>query len=326
MAAPAAARKAAGVAFGDLSMYVAGGGLPEGDYIIKDATVQMYQAPANQTTGKTSPARLGIMLTLIPYRETAKGVEYEEEKTQFYSLGTKAHESFAPNPDTGKGVVAVPGGPASTFNNSTNWAIFLKSLRDSGLPEGTFTDDVSVLEGTWVHMSNMPEPAERAGFQSQTGEVAGERKAGTIAVVSEIKDDGKPWEGSGGVPDVEAAPAPAAAKIATKVAAAGQKFNGKAGPATPVKTKPAPAPAPEPEGDEATQAAAISAISSILEKNPKGLKKLQLRTGTFKAVNDAEGAEMAQAVTNTFLVDDATLSGLLGELGFTLKGIDVVPM
>jgi hypothetical protein len=321
-----AVRKTVGIAIGDLNMFVAGGGLPEGDYIIKDATIQMYQAPANQTSGKQSPARLGMMLTLIPYRETAKGVEYEEERTQFYSLGTKAHESFAPNPETGKGVVAVPGGPASTFNNSTNYAIFLKSLRDSGLPEGTYTDDCSVLEGMWVHMSNIPEPAERAGFQSQTGEVAGERRAGTIAVVSEIKDDGKPWEGSGGVPDVNVAPAPAAAKIATKVAAAGQKFNGKAGPATPVRAKAAPVAAPEPEGDEATQAAAISAISSMLEKNPKGLKKLQLRTGTFKAVNDAEGADMAQAVTNTFFVDDATLSGLLGELGFTLKGIDVVPM
>ena len=85
MASPAKARTGA-VAFGSLDMYVAGGGLPEGDYIIKDATVQIYQAPPNQTTGKTSPARLGVMFTLIPYTTTAKGVEYGEDKTQFYSF------------------------------------------------------------------------------------------------------------------------------------------------------------------------------------------------------------------------------------------------
>jgi hypothetical protein len=314
MATPAKAKTGA-VSFGDLGMYVAGGGLPEGDYIIKDASVVMYQAPANQTTGKTSPARLGVMLTLIPYHSNGKDVEYSEEKTQFYSMGTKAHESFAPNPETGKGVIAVPGGPASNFNNSTNWAIFLKSLRDSGMPEGTFTDDSSVLEGVWVHMANVPEPAERAGFQAKTGEAAEERKAGTIAVVTEIKDDGKPWEGSGGVPEVEAAPAKPAVKVAGKPAIAGK-------PAVKPAAKVAPAAA---SGDDETQSAAESAVASILEKNPKGCAKLILRTGTFKAVNEAHGPDMAQAVINGYFSDDASLNTLLGGMGFTLKGTQVSP-
>lgn len=305
MASPA--KKVGEVSFGSLDMYVAGGGLPEGDYIWKDCTVLNYQAPANQTTGKQSPARLGVMITLVP-------LGGGDEKTQFYSMGSKAHESFQPNPETGKGVVAVPGGPAHNFNSSTNWAILLKSLRDSGLPEGIFVNDISVLEGMHVHMANIPEPAERAGFQSKTGEAAEERKAGTIAVVTEIKDDGKPWEGTGGVPEETKAAAKPNGKVAPKAAA----------PVAKVAPKAAPAAAPEPEVDTDVETAAISAISTVLEKFPKGCKKLVLRTSTFKAVNESEGAEMAQAVTNTYFVDDATLNGILGQLGFAVKGLDVI--
>lgn len=296
------AAPASGVSFGDLGMYAAGGGLPEGDYIWKDVSVQMYQAPANQTTGKTSPARLGVMITLVPLADG-------EEKTQFYSMGTKAHESFAPNPETGKGVVPVPGGPASTFNSSTNWAILLKSLRDSGLPEGIFTDDCSVLEGMHVHMANIPEPAERAGFQSTTGEAAGERKAGTIAVVTEIKDDGKPWEGTGGVPagSPKGASTASTQKSTTKTASA------------PAKAVPATSAVVEDE----VSTAAISGVSAVLEKFPDGCPKLQLRTGTFKAVNEAHGQDMASKVISAYFGSDASLNGLLGELGYKVEGSSI---
>lgn len=319
MATPAKGKVSGGIAFGSLDMYVAGGGLPEGDYIIKDASVVIYQAPANKSTGRTSPSRLGVMLTLVPYTVNPKGgMELGEELTQFYSMGSKAHESFQPNPETGKGIVPVPGGPASNFNNSTNWALFLKSLRDSGMPEGVFSDDSSVLDGLWVHISHIQEPPERATFQSQTGEVAGDRKAGTIAVVSEIKEDGKPWEGGGGMPDTEAAPVKAAVKPNGKPAPVAAK------PAAKVAAKAAPASAAaEDAGDEALMASASSAIAAVMEKNPNGCKKLQLRTGVFKYLNDNEDADAAQSVIAAYFSDDATLSNLLGELGYTLKGIDV---
>lgn len=307
--ATAAKAKTGAVPFGSREMYTSGGGLAEGDYVWKELKVQMYQAPANQQSGKQSPARLGVMITLLP-------LPSGEETTQFYSMGTKAHESFAPNPETGKGIVQVPGGPASTFNDKTNWAILHKSLLDSGLPEGIFVDDLGVLEGMHVHMANVPEPAERAGFQSQTGEVAGERKIGTIAVVTEIKDDGKPWEGTGGVP--EEAPAKTSPK-------------GKAAPTVgkPATTSPkagtATTASPTDEVDPEVYSHAGVAVSSILEKNPKGIKKLQLRTGTFKYFHDAKNPDMAQAVINTYFNDDKVLDLFLQELGYTLKGIDVVP-
>lgn len=311
----AAKGKASEINFGSLDFYTSGGGLSEGDYVWKDLTIQMYQYP--ERNGKQSPARLGVVITMSPL----KGGEDIE---QFYGFGTKAHESFQPNPETGKTVVVVPGGPASSFNNMTKWALLLKSLYDSGLPQGVFTNDVSVLEGIHVHMANVPEPPEWSSFQSKTGEVAEERKAGTVAVVTEIKDEGKPWEGGGGVP--EAAPQTAGGSGGIKTGNLGKGSSAPTAKA-PVKApaKAAPAAPPEEGGNEALYAAAISAISTVLEKNPKGCPKLVLRTSVFKAVKEAENAETAGEVVNTYFADDVVISGILGELGFTLKGTQVLP-
>lgn len=296
----------AGVNFGSLELYAAGGGLPEGDYVWTDLTVMMYQAQSQAGVNK-GPARLGVMITLLPLNDPKP----ESERTQFYSMGSSADKSFAPNPETGKGVVPVPGGPGTTFNNSTNWAMLLKSLYDCGLPEGIFTNDVSVLEGTHVHMTNIPEPAERAGFQNKaaTGEAAmEERKAGTVAVVTEIKDDGKPWEGSGGIP--EAAPAkPAVVKAgATKVQAIKKPVAALAPAAT------------EDAGDEDVQSAAINGMSAVLEKYPSGCSRLIFKTQTFTAVKSAQGDDMAGAVVDSFFGDDATLNGLVNQLGYNVAG------
>ncbi|MBU6231692.1 hypothetical protein KGP36_03405 [Patescibacteria group bacterium] len=299
-------KQAAGSGFnlGDLSGYSSGGVLPEGDYVWKDLTVQMFQG--TKTDGSPAgPARLGVMITMAP-------LGGGEDINQFYSFGSKAHESWAPNPDTGKGIVPVPGGPGTPPNASTNWAVLVKSLQDSGLPNGVLSDDLSVLEGMWVHMANVPEPEGRKAFISKTGESAVEDKPRTIAVVSEIKDDGKPWEGTGGIP--EAAPAP-------KV-----KPNGSAKPAaTATLAQRATAPAtPASAGtDDGVEEAALAGISTVLEKSPTCLK-LQLRTGTFKAVKEAVSQEMAQKVINTYFSSDAQLSALLEQLGSTLKGQQVV--
>jgi hypothetical protein len=162
-------------------------------------------------------------------------------------------------------------------------------------------------------MHNVPEPTEWASIGNKLGEAAEERKAGTIAVVSEILEDGKPWEGTGGVPEEASAPK---TKVAGKPAVAAPK--------TAVKAAPK-AVEPEPEGNEGVEVAALSGISSVLEKNPKGCQKLILRTGTFKAVNSSDGAEMAQAVIDTYFATDAALNGLLGQAGFKLVGTTVTP-
>src|SRR5512140_2727496 len=112
-----------GVNFGDLGMYVAGGGLPEGDYALEFG-VQMYQAE-NQQGVKQGPPRLGVMV--IAHSLTDPAARGENAKHQFYSMGSNADKTFAPNPETGKGLVLVPGAAGSTLNNSTNWSLFLKS-------------------------------------------------------------------------------------------------------------------------------------------------------------------------------------------------------
>lgn len=295
-----------GVNFGALNAYSGGFTLPEGDYAL-DFNVIMHQATDKGGNAK-GLARLGVMLTAYPLRGG-------EPMEQFLSMGSKAAESFAPDPETGKGLVAVAGGAGGNLNNKTNWFLFLKSLYDCGLPEGIFTNDFSVLDGIHVHTQNIPEPEDRKGFQSQTGEAAGEeRRSGLVPVVSEIKDDGKPWEGGGGIPE-----AGAPAVVAKPAVKQGVK------PGL-VARKPVPVPvAVEEEAGEDTDdvaTAAVNAVSAVLEKAPNGLTKVKLRVDVFKAITDAD---MKQAVTDAYFSSDDALNGLLGQVGYVIKGVQVVP-
>ena len=315
----------ADINIGDLSIYVGGGGFPEGDYALEFTAFTQTE----DFQGKPiRPHRVGVLVTAHNLNDTS-----EEARQQFYSLGSAVSKSWAPNPDTGKGFRQIPDAPAvQTIPPSTNWGVFLKALYDCGLPQGIFANDLSVLDGVHVHMANVPEPEERKGF-AQTGatsEVQGERPKGkgTIAVPTEIKEDGKPWEGSGGIPEkTDKKPAaPAKGKIATAAQVnkpAAGKPNGKVAP----KAAPAPAQAAaaaEGPTDDDILNAAIAGASAVLEKNPNGCAKLVMRTGTFKAVTEAEGDDMANSVIETFFASDDAIDGLLGQLGYTLNGQKVV--
>jgi hypothetical protein len=301
-----AAPAAAGFNLGDMSAYSSGGGIPEGDYVWTDLTIEMFQ-PTKMDGTKVGPAKLACKIVMVP-------LGGGEAREQHYSLGTNAHQSWQPNPETGKGIVAVPGGPGTPPNASTNWAVLVKSLFDSGLPQGILNDDLSVLEGMHVHMANVPEPEERKGFVSKTGEAGEMQGPKTIAVVTEIKDDGKPWEGTGGIPEAaptpKGKPAPAAATL----------------PATQTRVA-APAPAASASPSEDTETTAIAGISSVLEdpKHAKGVGKLILRTSTFKAVSTSNGQEAAQKVINTYFNSDDSLNGILNLLGYKVSGAQVVP-
>lgn len=299
----AVAEVVAGVNFGDDSLYVAGGGLPEGDYILF-FDIRNYQA-MKQNGQAAGPARLGVMVTAHPLADP-----HSEPKMQFYSMGGNADKSFAPDPETGKSLVAIPGAAGVTLPDSTNWNIFRKSMYDCGLPVGIFTNSVEPLDGMHVHITNIPEPEERKGFgASKTGEVEQEQKRkGTIGIVTEIKEDGKPWEGTGGLPEAKTAAPKAAGK---PVAVAAKK-------AAPVAV------AAVTEDGEDVKVAAINALGSLLEANPNGMAKLKMRTGVFSSVKASQGDDMAQAVTDAFFSDDASLNMLLGELGYKLNGQMVV--
>jgi hypothetical protein len=307
---------AAGVAFGGNEMYVAGGGLPEGDYALIFG-VQMYQA-TNKAGIAQGAARLGIMLTA--YSLTEPGAE---PKTKFLSMGSSADKSFAPDPASAdengvcKRLIVVPGAQGQTLPDSTNWNLFRKSLYDCGLPDGVFVDDVSVLDGIHVHVTNVPEPEERKGFgnKAATGEVQQEerRQNQTIPVVTEIKDDGKPWEGTGGIPEATAAPvAPA-----------------KVGPKGVVKTaaRTVVVAAPAAVADDADlEAVATSAATAILvdPKNANGMAYLPFRIAMLKEI-EKTSTELSQQAQNTYFANDAALSQFLGLLGYAKVGSKVQP-
>lgn len=313
-AAVATAPAGNGVNFGDLGVYTSGGGLPEGNYALEFQTC-MYQAKDQQGVAK-GPSRLGVMITAHSLTDGKA-----EPREQFYSMGSKAAESFSPDPDTGKGLVPNAGGPGGSLNKSTNWAVFLEHLYSSGLPNGIFTNDLSVLDGVHVHMANIPEPEERKGFQSKLDEVEAEpRKNKTIAVITEILEGGAPWEGGGGIP-VKGAPVNGSGRAPAKSAPAAKAAS--APKAATAKPTPPPAQATELSEEDLMQAA-LEGAASVFEKNTDGCMTLVLRTGTYQHVNKAYGEEVGTAVIDTFFGNDDAINSVVGQLGYTVSGKKVV--
>lgn len=286
------------------TLYTGSFTLPAGRYALFFET--LLQQP-KEGARFTNP-RLGVELTA--YNLDKPGAEPAK---QFLSMGSKAHESFAPSVD-GKGLEPIVGGSGSVTSKS-NWNLFRDSMYNAGL-DNVAVNDLSVLDGLWVETAQEPEPEERAGFKTATGEVdAAPKAAGKIPVVIAILDGGKPWEGGGGIPD---APAPAkVTKMQPKPATTAAK---------PAPGRPAPAPAAAAGGDsddaEAVKMAAVNAIGTVLsdERYVKGCPKLILKTGVFKAVEETEGKPMAQAVASAFFANDAQIKGILEEIGYTLNG------
>jgi hypothetical protein len=274
-------------ALGGDESYTQGSGFPEGDYTWNDLSILIHSGFGDVK----GPERLGVMITMTDDQET--------ERKQFYSFGTNANKSFAPH-ESGKGIVPIPGGPKTTLPLGTNWAILRQSLIDCDPEVRTvFINDVSVFEGLKCHMQSIPEPEERAGFTSKTGDVETTRTRGTIAVVSLIHE--KPWE--------ETAPAKPATKVVGKPAA-----------------KKEPEPEVETEEDEATRTAAIGGLATALEKCTKvGMAKASVKTAAAKAVLKMYDADMMTAVTETYYSDEEQLAALIAEVGFVVAGPMVKP-
>jgi hypothetical protein len=335
---------AGGINFGDISMYSGGAFIPEGNYCLYFYVMQ-YQ-PTDKTTGAPKgKSNLGVMIHFYPLSNPTEEAKLEK----FYSMGQKADESFAPNPDTGKGVVLIPGAKGQTFNDKTNWFLFLNSLMQSGLPPGVFTNDATTIDGVWVHIASMDEPAERSTYAKATSEVAldADRKPGKIAVVTEILEGGAPWEGGGGLPaaPVEvAAPAAVAPRAATPVArpvaapAAARPATvaprAAAAPPTPRPVAPRPpaaaahAPiAPSAVANEDVRTHAINAVGDVLASNLNGISRVALRTSTFASAEKKVGQEIAGQIINEFFepAGQANLENLLGEMGYKIVGPMVKP-
>jgi hypothetical protein len=325
------------VNFGLDEFYSGGQIVPDGQYLAM-FNVIMHSGFKN----KNGPPRLGVMVDFYPLNDCR-----EESKVQsFYSMGTKAHLSFAPNPQTGKGLVVIPGAPAVQMNDKTNWNLFRESLK-CGVPDGIFINDLSVLDGIWINVMSV-DPPDRSGFGSDMGDnQQDQQKAFKLPIVTEVLDGGKPWEGGGGVPDgtvaiptytppappaALAAPAPAAARPTAKLPAqvkpaaaapvrpAGRKLPGANGAPTP------PQAAPAGDDGEASKQVAADEVCNILLKNLNGMPRLSLRAEVFKAVQKKHGDAMASSVIANWMDNETNLTAMLGEQSFAVNGMNVIPL
>lgn len=341
---PVAAPAANLVNFMSPDFYAGGFQLPAGYYALSFEFV-LHQ-PTNRQTGQTTgPMGLKVAVTAYPISNAGYG---EPMEPQYLSMGRKAIDSFAPNPDNPKQLVQIPDAAGATANNKTNWYLFLKSMWDCGMPQDWASNDLSKLDGMWVHTDLVDEPEERKGFGANTGESAqqeGRLGTGKTIIVTEFLDGGKPWEGGGGLPDVQAAPpaptpravaprapgGPAAPRVTAPVA---PKPNGGAGrPMIPPARPVAPAPVVPTEAEMATAetdgdvpTAAINAASEALASSPGGMTKVLLKTQTFKAASKAYGEQIANAVLATYFNSDDNIGLLIGELGYVVSGANVKPL
>lgn len=303
------------------SFYSGGFLVPQGYYVITDMTVMLYRGHKGD-----QPEVLGCMVSFVPLTDPKE----ENKKSQFYGFGSQAHKSFMPNPQHGKGIVPIPGAPATGFNESTNWNIFRKSFFDCNLPQGIVTDRVDPLEGTWVYLQHIPEPEERKSFNTNsTAEVQQTARADKkIAVIGQILDGGKPWEGTGGWPAGPVnvgnghAPAPVAASTLVRPATAPLM------PPTPQFTPPPP-PAP-PAGMDTVdiQTHAMNAIADTLEKlaiaGQVAPQRLAVRNDVFNLVATKSGEQTATAVLTQVIDIPQNFETILGSLGYKTQGPLVV--
>lgn len=284
--------------------YSKGGGTPDGDYLWSALDFVQFQ-PQKKDGTIVGPSKLAIRIQMDPVNGYQEGEE--PRPPVHYSLGSSAHLTYQPDPETGKGLVLVPGGPAAPLYESTNAYILMKSLWDSGMPED-LGDDLTLLEGIVVHITSIPEPEERKGFRTSTSEVQPEQKERKIPVVMEIKS--APWmEGATPTPvKVATKPAPVTKPqtLAERVASAAPKpkVNGK--PAT-----------PPPPADDDNKTAVTNAVASFLETNPNGVKKAALRMACFRVLADNPAR---QDIMTEFFSDDEALGGVLGEIGYKVEG------
>ncbi len=328
--------------FLDPSSYSGSVFIPEGDYCCF-FDIMNYQATDKQTGVARGKSNLGVMISFYPLLNPAEGSKLEK----FYGMGQKADEIFAPHPETGKSLVIKPDAKGQpSLNDKTNWYLFFNSLLQSGMPKGIASNDISVLDGVWVHIVNEDEPLERASFKSNTAEVQEERKIGKVAVVSEILEGGAPWEGGGQLPEapVAAAPRAVAAPAARPAAArppAARPVNGAATPpavaapaaprtvARPAAVRPTARPAPvtaAPAVDagsaEDLRGWALDAVGEVLADNLNGLNTGVMRTKAFEKAEAKFGQDVAgQIISAYFEAGGAgSLPDLLNEMGYKVVG------
>ncbi len=315
----------------NLGAYAGGKTIPEGDYAV-EFIIQEHQAvnAAGQQVGKP---RLITMLVAYP---RAGGDPIEQP----LGWGGKALASWVPN-STGKGVIKRAGGPGLPPTNKSNWLLFLDSMVQCGLPNDALRgQDLSAIDGVWMHIKPVPEPEERKSFKKQaaTGEAADQaddepRGNGLMPICTEILPGGEPWAGGGGFDPAAGAPTAPAKPVAAVNRRAPAAVAAAPAPAAPARRAPAAAPvaAPAEVDTESLESVAMECIGDVLVQPAfaNGLKRMKLRMETHSAAVKKFDEQTASDIISTYFSSDASLGNLLGTIGYKLSGVgpqqDVLP-
>ena len=229
----------------------------------------------------------------IPAPVLGLSIDFELEDgakaNQVYSAGDTKH--FVPSPqDGGKSATAV--GSLTGLVESTNAMAFLASLVNSGFPEDKIGDDISVIEGTKVHIDQVPQP-KRGGLNQ--GDKGGNK---TIGIVTKILSF--PWDAKGAKPGPKAV-AGRGKTAATTTTAPVAQGNGAVDQNDPIFQE------------------TVGHVMAVIAANGGSVAKKALSNEVFKLVQKSPNRNPIMSLA--FM--DAFLSGNMGEVPFNFDGSTV---
>jgi hypothetical protein len=290
-AAPAPAPAQQRVSF-RLDNFSQGGVLPEGDYLIKDASFVLFTYTSKDGVAGATTTALRLLL-----QELQNGEPVGDEIEQHYSVGSP--EFFVPSED-GLGLVAA--GSKTTLAKGSNFFIFMENVINAGFPEDKFDNDASIFNGTKGHIVHIPAPERKNLKQSSvlSGQVQDNKRKfdPTIPVFKTIIQ--LPWETS------KKAPAkPAATKTTPKPAAAATK-------------------APEPEASETDYTQLAGFILDVVTGNGGTFDRTQCRLQVHRKYNAAKIEAATRDAELSVFSDDAKLKEVLAMINCVVEGRNIV--
>lgn len=166
--------------------FVMGGLIDDVDVEIKDSRfiVTDYSGAATENA-------LALQLTM-----TVLGDDSGAVHEQLFSAGRSA--DFLPDPET-EGRTLIQNGTRESLTNSTNLALFLKSMADAGADLAILSaGDIGVLTGARLHVKRMPAPKRDNIVQQPRSD--GRERANTILLCTKLIS--LPWDKKGGAKGV----------------------------------------------------------------------------------------------------------------------------
>jgi hypothetical protein len=219
----------------------------------------------------------------VPALEVTMEVDgMDGDHVQYFSLGKNT--DWQPSED-GMEIVAV--GKATGISSSSNAAILIGSIVNSGFPENKITDNVTCFEGLKAHLSRIPAPKRNV---TKAPRADGKVYEDTVLTVTAILQ--YPWDKKAGK---TAAGKPATAPAAGKPATTGK-------PATAPAAGKAPAAAAAAPPSEEFDARCTEVVQGVLAENPEGVDRKKLPGLVFNAVAK-DDADRNRIVTRVFQED-----------------------